>query len=408
MDNTEYLKEYSRKFKSEISRPAQGILRYPYLSAGSKAYPILIDWDAIWSGSFYLIEGDPEPLKNSLLNILDHIGPDGKGFRRIEHNRYSALPYQIRPFLATGCAMLSKEIGVDWLSDEYANRLDKYLKYWHIHRKGRLGLAKWLHVDEGFADNGLANWAWEENCVEAVDLNAQLVLEHINTAWIFNKKGDSQRDEWHRDKAAYLSQVIENSLWNESQSSYFSMYNPPERNVNSIPIPVIHYTNLWPLWVGIAPQERADRVIREHLLNEDELMASFGVRSMSRKERFFNNMRNGYINPMASSPQKGPVIHSGSSNWQGPVWAPCTYIGITSLAKYGYKKEAYDLAERHLQFCVKKIKEDGCYYENYHSETGEGLAAPTNGSWAILMPYVLDHIEKPFFTSVMDSIRIGE
>lgn len=401
MREAEILKEYSRKFKSEIYRKPSGILKYPYLSAGSKAYPILIDWDAIWSGCFYLIEGDPEPLKNSILNILDHINPDGKGFRRIEPDRYSALPYQIRPFLATGCAMLSRVIGVDWLTDEYADRLNKYLMYWHINRKGRLGLVKWLHVDEGFADNGLANWAWEENCVEAVDLNAQLVLEHTNAAWIFGKRNDKKTETRHKDKAEYLSRIIENSLWNENRSSHFSMYNPPERYLNSSHIQVIHYTNLWPLWIGITPKERADRVIQEHLLNPEELMASFGIRSMSKKEKHFNNMNNGYINPMAASPQKGPVVSSGSSNWQGPVWAPCTYLGITILARYGYKKEAYDLAERHISFCVKKLEEDGCYHENYHSETGKGLAAPTNGSWAILMPYVLEHIENPFFDCII-------
>lgn len=68
-------------------------------------------------------------------------------------------------------------------------RLENYLDYWHRHRPGRHGLLPWVHVDEGFADNGLQNWAWEQCAVEAVDLNSQLVREPWAFAQVLEMKG---------------------------------------------------------------------------------------------------------------------------------------------------------------------------------------------------------------------------
>lgn len=130
---------YRSEIKSGLLRPAAGMLTRPYLSAGTgQTYPDLTDWDAIWAGAAYLIDGDAEPLRNSLLNLLEHIGPDGKGQRRIGKDRYSAPPYQIRPFLAAGCFVLSRETDdVTWLGPEGFEQLEAYLLYRHSHNMGR-------------------------------------------------------------------------------------------------------------------------------------------------------------------------------------------------------------------------------------------------------------------------------
>jgi hypothetical protein len=391
------IRQHGHSVKADIVRPAAGVLRYPYISAGVRHYVDLIDWDAIWSGSFYLLEGDPDPLRFSLYNLIDHIAPDGKGQRRIGTYGYSAPPYQIRPFLASGCWVLSERIGVDWIDEEQLDRVEKYLEYFHVYRTGRTALLKWIHVDEGFADNGLANWAWETNCVEATDLNCQIAREHLALSRVFDRKGDARRARRHADAAETLARRIEAALWNEETSQYNSIYNPPERYLASSFIKVVHYTNLWPLWVKIASPERAKAVIEAYILNENELMSQFGLRSMSRSNRFFNNMHNGYLNPMAASPLKGPVSTTGCSNWQGPVWVPSTYAGVMCLANYGYLDEARELAARHLCFLAECLDRDGGFNENYHSETGEGLAAPTVVSWGLLASYLPEHVEAPFW-----------
>jgi hypothetical protein len=397
-EDVDLLLDYGRELKHELYCPAKGLLRLPYLSAGvGGTYPDLTDWDAVWAGAAYLIGGDPEPLRNSLLNLIEHIQPDGKGQRRIGVSRYSAPPFQIRPFLATGCFVLSRETGeCEWLGREGLERVESYLLYRHERRTGREGLIKWLHVDEGFADNGLANWAWEPDSVEGTDLNAQMVLEHSALSWLAEKLGDRDRAARHERLARLLHERIESFLWNEEDHFYFSLYTPVQRYEPSNPIRCLQYTNLWPLWLGLAREDRARRVIEEYVLNEEHFWGPHGVRSMSRSERHFNNARRGLTQPMNPAGMSGTVVRTaGCSNWQGPVWAPVNYLVALALARYGYREQAEELSEKMVRLFARSVREHGCFYENYHSETGKPLTAPGIGSWCLMIPHLPEHVEQP-------------
>lgn len=396
----QFIREYALQNKDRVVSPPQGILRHAFVKAGIDSYPVLVDWDAVWGGLFYLLEGDPLPLRDSLLNLIDHIDPDGKGQRRIDITSYSAMPYQIRPFLMTGVALLCKRIGVDWLDDEAVGRLRNYLLYWHRNRRGRHGLLKWLHVDEGFADNGLQNWAWEPLSVEAVDLNSQLVREHWAFAGILESKGCSAEAAAQRKTADELIFRIENCLWNGEHGGYTSLYNPPRRFDPSIPITVHGYSNLWPLWIGITPPERAKRVIEEAVLSAEHLRSPLGIRSLSASDRCFNNMWHGYSNPMSGAPQTGPVFQSNCSNWQGPLWVVPNYMSVEILQRYGYADEARKLADQVVVFFAEQCKTHGGFHENYHSETGKPLCAPGIISWNLLLAYLHNHLEQPLFDSL--------
>jgi hypothetical protein len=392
------LREYGEEIKGDLYRPAAGLLSLPYLSAGiGDTYPDLTDWDAVWAGAAYLMEGDPEPLRNSLLNLIEHVQPDGKGQRRIGVDRYSAPPFQIRPFLATGCFGLSRETNdVDWLGREGLEKLERYLLYRHEHRTGREGLIKWLHVDEGFGDNGLANWAWEPNSVEGTDLNAQMVLEHSATAWLAEKMGDGVRVDRHRHLARLLHRRLETFLWNEEAGFYFSLYNPAERYRRSKPIRCLQYTNLWPLWLGLAREDRARRVIEEYVLSKEHFWGPYGVRSMAISERHFHNARRGITQPLSEQGALGPTIEtSNSSNIQGPVWPMVNYLVALGLARYGYREQATELAEKMVRLFAWSVREHGCFYENHHSETGEPLAAPGIGSWCLMVHHLPEDVAAP-------------
>lgn len=399
-ESSDILRAYAHSVKDIIYKPARGILRYPYLSASvGPTYVDTVDWDAVWAGCFYLREGDPEPLKSSLLNYIEHIAPDGKGQRRIGFKKYSAPPYQNRPLIVSGCWALSQVIGVQWLSADALDRLHAQLEYWHIHRRGREGLLKWLHVDEGFADNGMANWSWEPLAVQAVDLSAQLVREHLSLAWIMEQANDP-RSAKHREYAAYLTHRIEHCLWDEEDGCYYALYNPPERWGESTFIKERQYLNMWPLWVGITPPDRAKRVIEKYLLSEDEFNSPFGVRSLSKASLYYNNMRVGFNTPMHGAPHTGPVAGSRCANWQGPVWVPATFIGIEILYQYGYHAEAEDFATRHLSNLAKLQQLHGGVFECFDAETGAGMMESALASWNLPISMVHEYMKQPLFLRV--------
>ena len=366
--------------KGKLVKPAAGCLRFPYITAGHESYPYLVDWDAIWAGMGLLIEGDPEPLKFSLWNFLDHTQPDGKGQRVIRPNGYGAPSFHNRPFLGVGSYVLSRETNsVDWLDDEQMSRLSDNILYWHKNRTGRSGLAKWLQVDEGFADNGLANWAWDENSVEAVDLNAQLVAENMAVAWIAEKRGNAFLAGRHRALARQLARRLNQFLWSDEKQAYFSLYNPSERRFAPYFIEVHHYTNLWPLWLGLAPEARACAMIENVLLNPEHFWGPHGIRSMSKSDLNFNNGRRGITLPMPAKTHSGAGINNRSSNWQGPIWTLTNYICTVGLMRYGYQKEAVEAGQQLVNCLAQGIRTHGSLYENYHSETGAPLEAPGNG-----------------------------
>ncbi|QOR70665.1 hypothetical protein IM660_19160 [Ruania alkalisoli] len=382
--------------KPDLLRPADGLLTRPYLSAGAgTTYPDLTDWDAVWAGAAYLIDGDPEPLRDSLLNLIEHISPDGKGQRRIGRDRYSAPPYQVRPFLATGAFVLSRETNsIDWLGSDGLERIESYLDYRHIHQLGRDGLLTWTHVDEGFADNATANWAWEPNAVQAVDLNAQMVLEHTAFAWLAERAGDHGRVRRHRALAQRLTASIGRVLWDGEDDYYYSLYIPPLRRDESHPIRSVHASNLWPLWLGLVPEDRAQRVIERYVLAPEHLWSDYGIRSLSRSDVHYSNAVNGLAMPMGHGPWQGPAGETATcSNWQGPIWALHSYFAAHYLSRYGYRDHAWTVAERILAVHANALDEHGALFENFSAESGEGLAARGIGSWGLMLPQLVTDLE---------------
>jgi hypothetical protein len=391
-DDLALLTDYARKIKSQLYKPATGLLRFPYLTAGVKSYPYLVDWDGIWGGMSYLADGDPEPLRNTLLNLLDHTAPTGKGQRVIKPDAYGALTFHSRPFLATGAFVLARETNsVEWLRDGWFDRLDANLLYWHTHRTGRHGLLKWWHVDEGFADNGLGNWAWDTNCVEAVDLNAQMILEHACAAWLAGRLGRADKARDHQRLAGALQSRLERALWDEKAGFYYSSFNPRERGVPPTPIRVLHYTNLWPLWLGLSPASRAKRAL-EYVRNPEDFWSEHGIRSMAKSDPRYSNARNGLTLPMTY-----PEPNAGAntcSNWHGPIWSLTNYLTALALKRYGFEKEAQTVTERIIRVHAASLRTLGVFAENYSAETGEPLAATGGiGSWCLMLRHLPAHLE---------------
>ena len=99
-------------------------------------------------------------------------------------------------------------------------------------------------------------------------------------------------------------------------------------------------------------------MIRRYLLNERYMLGKYGIRSLSRQDRDYNNRS--IIEPY--------------SNWRGPVWINANYLHYIALKRYGFDRQASELAETLGHVVLSDIALWKSMHENYHPETGKGVA----------------------------------
>jgi len=90
--------------------------------------------------------------------------------------------------------------------------------------------------------------------------------------------------------------------------------------------------------LAIPSRERLDRVLR-YLLDENEFLSPFGIRSLSRahKDRPYvfhvgsEEYRVDYVPAESTS-----GLFGGNSNWRGPIWFPVNFLLAEALERYHY------------------------------------------------------------------------
>jgi len=169
------------------------------------------------------------------------------------------------------------------------------------------------------------------------------------------------------------------------------------------------------------------------ILDPDEFMSPFGLRSLSRyhaqRPFVFGDRAVGYEPAECDSKIKG-----GNSNWRGPVWFPTTFLMIESLRKLGTAfgptlkvpadgregaqktlfEVAEDLANRMIRIFTRgpdgtrpvygtrrKFQEDPywrdliLFHEYFDGDTGEGLGASHQTGWTGLVASLIDEWRRP-------------
>jgi putative isomerase len=108
-------------------------------------------------------------------------------------------------------------------------------------------------------------------------------------------------------------------------------------------------------------------MVREHVLNPDELRSPHGLRSLSRNE-----------------PAYEVAVGSNPSCWRGPIWIVANYLAWRGLTDYGFVDEAERLALDVNRLMANDIERNGLLHEYYHPDTGEGLTHPGFLNWNTL------------------------
>jgi len=172
----------------------------------------------------------------------------------------------------------------------------------------------------------------------------------------------------------------------------------------------------------IVDQEQLRRIL-ERLLNSDEFLSAFGIRSLSKyheQHPFVFGTAEVRYDP-AESDNK---IKGGNSNWRGPIWFPTTFLLIEALRTLGSGlgddfrvsvpgepggpknlwEAGGEIANRMIRIFTrdefghravyggsKKFQEDPnwkdliLFYEFYHGDNGAGIGASHQTGWSALV-----------------------
>ncbi len=178
------------------------------------------------------------------------------------------------------------------------------------------------------------------------------------------------------------------------------------------------------------PSEERLRKSLAYMLDTDEFLSDFGIRSLSKAhdEKPFIFQYAGSTHQVQYTPGEATTdMFGGNSNWRGPIWFPTNFILIEALERYhffygdsfkieyptGSGKEltlreiAIDICDRLISLFLKNEKgyrpcfgdtetskrysDDPnwkdllLFHEYFHGETGEGLGASHQTGWTALV-----------------------
>lgn len=416
--NTDSLKHFSAVIKENIYkdyklmyRKGSGSLVYPFLTPGSNQYDnVLWDWDS-WLSNIALRQilsdvGNAKDRQEAVqyeqgcvLNFLQYgnwdgyipivIWADSKPRDIRPENIYNVNMH--KPVLAQHAAFITKQNGGDaqWLKEKFFHLQAFVNNYKAHHRNKATGLFFWQSDVAIGVDNDPATFYRPAKSSASIYLNCLMYKEMLAMVYLASQLHIPEVGKEFEQDAADLKNAIQKNCWDERDGFFYSVdinlrpvkENPDStlgrtfdihsgypRDYDCLIQRIEVWTGFMPLWCGIATPAQADRIVKEHFLNSKTFNCSAGVRTLSKMEKMYSLRAS--ANP---------------SNWRGPVWGISNYMVFKGLVKYGYSKEAKELATKTITLFGKDFEKNGALHEYYEPETGEPLLNKGFQNWNYLV-----------------------
>ena len=352
-------------------RPADGYIKYPYLIP-SGYYPQMWDWDGFFIGLHW---ANQDPANATYLRdwVLSFAGSaDAEGYVAGCITPKGPRPlfgkFAMKPFLAQGALIAARDLkDYEWIRPVWPamQRILDYRKRTQFDAKW--GLWFWDNAMQSGADNNaaLTNDPKDPSAILAVDASVWAMREYQAMAELATQLGDFNSARAYRAQALATRQAIMRQLYSPRDAMFWN-----RRRDDGEVIRVVAWSNFLPLIDGFLSRGEARRMIQLYLLDPAQMRAPRGIRSLSAFDRRYNNAA--IINPY--------------SNWRGPVWINANLLSWIALRQYGFTSEAHWLAVTLADDIHRDVERWGSMHEDYHAETGDGLA-PTpdqspNGKFA--------------------------
>lgn len=184
---------------------------------------------------------------------------------------------------------------------------------------------------------------FERKCLDflPVDLNALLYKYETDFARADEILGDKKSADTWIKKAEHRTKVMDKLMWGKLRGFYFD-YNYQRKVLGDI----WSLAGYYPMWAGMVTPEQAKRLV-DNLTRFDK---KGGLTATAR--------------PLIDT---SIVFGSLKAQWAHPNgWAPLNYIVIEGLKRYGYHKEAQDIAEKWIKTNLDWYEKHGVFLEKYN------------------------------------------
>lgn len=197
--------------------------------------------------------------------------------------------------------------------------------------------------------------------LEDPGLNSLLVLEAESLAALYDVVGDAAAAEELRQRAAAHAARIRERLWDPARRTFAA------RRWDGGFVRSLSPTSFYPLAAGVASPEQAAALV-EQLLDE----------------RTFWGPR-----PLPASTFDDPAS-ADRVYWRGRIWPPMVYLTWEGLRRYGFDREAAEVAERAWTMFADGWRDRRCL-ENLDPDGPDGDASSDTDdfyTWGALLPLV--------------------
>lgn len=205
----------------------------------------------------------------------------------------------------------------------------------------------------------------QTNTMELADvgLNALYALDAWALSEIAQELGLFDEANRLRSEHDALGRRINQVLWNEEAGIYCNRHWDGRFSLRLSP------TLFYPMLAGIVPPPRAERMVREHLLNEREFWGRFVIPSIARNDPGYGD--NHY--------------------WRGRIWPPMNFLVYEGLRRCGFRDVAHAFARHSLDLFLGEWQAESHVHENYNADTGDGDDSRWSDpvyTWGALLAYV--------------------
>lgn len=256
---------------------------------------------------------------------------------------------------------------LDFLKKAYP-KFVAYEKHWMEHRGGKADGPFHYGGPEPYFEAGWDNSVrWDPKREEVgnlwpIDLNCYMVMVYRSLAEMAEAVGRTEDVATWRRRERELAERIEKNLWDESNGVYV------DRNrVTKEFSRVLSPASFMPLYVGIAPKPRAEKMA---VLAADKDGFYPGMPTVQYRDREFKS----------------------DAYWRGPAWLNVSYMALKGLRKYGYTETADAMRKTLLDWIAQSPE---TLWEYYDSRNGKGLGVRQYGwtaAWTI--EFLLNWTEK--------------